>query len=234
MMDTWIDFARGPLFRVALAVCALGLAYRVGNTLWQIRRSHRQAGDKRLDTGTVIKATFNGLMPFRLFKVRPLYTIASIGFHVGILLVPLFYVGHVTLWQASVPLAWPTLGPAAADVLTLIGIGGLVFVLFGRLLIRASRDLTSREDIFILLFLLALMGSGYWASHAASSPFDPRAMLLTHLLLGNLALILTPMTKIVHCVLGPLTQLLSEVAWHFPADSGRRVAAVLGKENEPI
>mgnify|MGYP000665194020 CR=1 FL=1 len=58
--------------------------------------------------------------------------------------------------------------------------------------------------------------------------------MLTHLLLGNLALILTPMTKIVHCVLGPLTQLLSEVAWHFPADSGRRVAAVLGKENEPI
>ncbi|MHC4816065.1 MAG: hypothetical protein ACYTFN_23625, partial [Planctomycetota bacterium] len=92
-MDTWISFARGPLFRMALAVCLLGLAYRVGNTLWQIRRSHRQAGDKRLDTGTVVKATVKGLLPLRLFKVRPLYTIASIVFHVGILLVPLFYIG---------------------------------------------------------------------------------------------------------------------------------------------
>ena len=55
-MDTWIAFARGPLFRIALAVCLLGLAYRVGNTLWQIRRSHRQAGDKRLDTATVAHA----------------------------------------------------------------------------------------------------------------------------------------------------------------------------------
>ena len=40
-MDTWIAFARGPLFRVALTICLLGLAYRVGNALWQIRRSHR-------------------------------------------------------------------------------------------------------------------------------------------------------------------------------------------------
>ena len=31
-----------------------------------------------------------------------------------------------------------------------------------------------------------------------------------------------------------MTRLLSEVAWHFPADSGRHVAVALGKENEPI
>ena len=233
-MDAWIALARGPLFRVALTVCLLGLAYRLGNTLWQIHRSHRQSGDKRLEKKVVFKATMNGLLPFRLFRLRPLYTLASIGFHVGILLVPLFYVGHVTLWQTGLPLAWPTLGPAISDALTLVAIAGLVFVLLGRLLIRASRDLTSREDAAILIFLLCLMASGYWAAHAASSPFDPRAMLLVHMLLGNLALILTPLTKIVHCVLGPLTHLLSEVAWHFPAESGRHVAVVLGKENEPI
>lgn len=233
-MDTWIAFARGPLFRISLVVCLLGLAYRVGNTLWQIHRSHQRSGDKRLDKKTVLKATVNGLLPFRLFRVRPLYTLASVGFHLGILLVPLFYVSHVTLWQTSLPLAWPTLGPAVSDALTLVAIVGLVFVLLGRLLIRASRDLTSREDVAILIFLLFLTASGYWAAHATSSPIDPRAMLLAHLLLGNLALILTPLTKIVHCVLGPLTQLLSEVAWHFPAESGRHVAVVLGKENEPI
>ena len=98
-----------------------------------------------MDKKTVVKATLNGLLPFRLFRVRPLYTLASVGFHLGILLVPLFYVGHVTLWRSSLPLAWPTMGPALADALTLVAIAGLVFVLLGRLLIRASRDLTSRE-----------------------------------------------------------------------------------------
>jgi nitrate reductase gamma subunit len=233
-MDSWITFARGHLFRVALAVCLLGLAYRLGNALWQIHRAHRRAGDKRLDKNTVLKATLNGLLPFRLFRARPLFTLASVGFHLGILLVPLFYVGHVTLWRNSLPLAWPTLGPAVSDALTLIAISGLGLLLLGRLLIRASRDLTSGWDVAMLIFLLCLMASGYWATHPASSPIAPRTMLLAHLLLGNLALILTPLTKIVHCVLAPLTQLLSEVAWHFPADSGRHVAVVLGKENEPI
>ena len=59
-------------------------------------------------------------------------------------------------------------------------------------------------------------------------------MLLIHMLAGNLALILTPLTKIVHCVLYPLTQLLSEIGWHFPAESGRHVAIALAKENEPV
>ena len=233
-MDAWIDFARGPLFRIALTVCLLGLAYRVGNTLWQIVRAHRQSGDKQLDRWTVLKATIKGLLPFRLLRLRPLYTIASIGFHVGILAIPLFYIGHVALWQVDLPVPWPTLDPEVSDVLTLVAVAGLVFVLLGRLLIRTSRNLTTSEDVGILFFLLGLTASGYWAAHPTASPFDPRAMLLVHLILGDLALILTPLTKIVHCVLGPLTQVLGEVAWHFPAESGRRVAVALGKENEPI
>ena len=28
-MDHWIELARGPLFRIALTACLLGLAYRV-------------------------------------------------------------------------------------------------------------------------------------------------------------------------------------------------------------
>jgi nitrate reductase gamma subunit len=233
MMDAWIAFARGPLFRVAAAVCLLGLAYRIGNALWQVRRAYRQAADKRLDGGGVLRTTVRGLLPFVPLR-RPVYTVASVAFHLGILLVPLFYVGHVTLWQRSLRIPWPTLGPGVSDVLTLLAIAGLAVILLGRLVMRASRDLTSGEDVAILVLLLALTGSGYWSAHPASSPFDPRGMLLAHALLGNLALILTPLSKIVHCVIGPLTHWLSELAWRFPADSGRNVAVVLGKENEPI
>ena len=32
----------------------------------------------------------------------------------------------------------------------------------------------------------------------------------------------------------PLTQLISEIGWHFPAESGKHVAVALAKENEPI
>jgi len=233
-MDTWIALARGPFFRVALTICVLGLAYRLLTTTWQIRTAYTRAGDKRLDNQAIFKATLQWLLPVRLFRLRPLYGLASAAFHAGIILVPLFYVGHVTLWQRSLPLAWPTLGPLLSDILTIVAAVGLGLILLTRLFDTASRDLTRREDVSILLVLLALMLSGYWAAHPASSPFNPRGMLLVHILLGDLALILTPTTKIVHCVLAPLTQLLSEVGWRFPAASGRHVAMVLSKEKEPI
>jgi nitrate reductase gamma subunit len=231
-MDTWIALARGPLFRVALAACLLGLAYHLVNTLWMIHQSHQRSTDKDLALGTVLRATLEGLLPTR--RGRPLQTAASLAFHAGILLVPLFYVGHVTLWQPHLRLPWPTLGPAISDVLSLAAVAGLAALLLGRLVARTSRELTTRADVAVLFLLLLVTASGYWSAHPASSPIAPRTMLLVHLLAANLALFLTPLTKIVHCVLAPFNPLLTEVAWHFPAESGAHVALALGKENDPV
>jgi nitrate reductase gamma subunit len=231
-MDAWIAFARGPLFRVALAACLLGLAYHLVNTVWGLVQSHRRSTDKELALGTVFGATVRGLLPVR--RRRPIQTLAGLAFHAGILLVPLFYVGHVTLWQASVPIPWPTLGPGASDVLSLAALAGLAALLLWRLLVRASRELTTTADVAVLLLLLVVTASGYWAAHPTSSPTAPRTMLLVHLLAANLALFLTPLTKIVHCILAPFNPLVSEVAWHFPAESGAHVAIALGKENGPV
>lgn len=233
-MDTWIALARGPLFRISLAVCLLGLAYRFGVTAWQIGAAHRRAGDKRLPHASIWRATLRWLLPWRLLRARPLYALASLAFHAGILLVPLFYAGHVTLWDTTLPAWWPRLAPGASDVLTYLALAGLVTVLLERLLVKVSRDLSRFGDVGILLLLLVLVASGYWAAHPASSPLAPRVMLLLHMLAGNLALIITPLSKIVHCVLAPMTQLLGEVGWRFPAESGRHVAIALAKENEPI
>ena len=231
-MDAWITLARGPMFRVALAACVLGLAYHLVNTLWMIYQSHQRSTDKDLPLRSVLAATLNGLLPAT--HGRPLQTAASLAFHVGILLVPLFYVGHVTLWQPYLPLPWPTLGPAVSDVLSLAALAGLTALLLGRLLLRASRELTTRADVSVLFLLLLVTASGYWSAHPTSSPLAPRTMLLAHQLAANLALFLTPLTKIVHCVLAPFNPLVSEVAWHFPAETGAHVALALGKENDPV
>jgi nitrate reductase gamma subunit len=231
-MDSWIAFARGPLFRVALAACLLGLAYHLANTLWMVRQAHRRSADKDLPLGSVFADILGRLVPFR--RRRPIQTIAGVAFHAGIVLVPLFYVGHVTLWQPSFPVPWPMLGLAVSDALSLAAVAGLAVLLLWRLLVRTSRELSTTADVAVLLLLLAVTASGYWAAHPASSPVDARTMLLAHLLAADLALALTPLTKIVHCVLAPLNPLVSEVAWHFPAESGAHVALALGKENEPV
>jgi hypothetical protein len=58
--------------------------------------------------------------------------------------------------------------------------------------------------------------------------------MLLHVLSADLLLFLIPMTKLSHMVLLPTTQLVSELAWHFPPDAGSKVAAALGKAGEPI
>lgn len=233
-MDAWITFARGPLFRIALAVCLLGLAYRIGVAIFAIVQAWRHAGDRRIPTSAVVRATATWILPTRLARSRPVYSVASILFHAGILLVPLFFLGHVALWQASLPIPWPTLQPLAADILSLAAAAALLGLLIARLWPTRGPALTMPQDIAILAVLFFLTLSGFLAAHPGLSPIGGRGMTLTHILLGDLALVLTPTTKIAHCILFPLTQLTGEVGWHFPEASGRHVAVALAKENEKV
>jgi hypothetical protein len=234
MMDTWIEIARGPLFRLSLAVLLLGVLYRVGVVVAQIVAAWRRAGDRRVPGRAVAAATLGWVLPRRLLRARPLYSAASFLFHVGFLLVPPFLLGHVALLAGILPAAWPTLPPVAADTLTLVALAALALLVVGRLAGRTSRMLSKPQDLLVLLLLFFLLLSGFLAAHPALSPFGARPVLLIHLLLGNLVLILTPLTKIVHCVLFPFTQFVFELGWHFPAESGRHVAMTLGKESEPV
>lgn len=233
-MDAWIELARGPLFRIALAVLVLGLAYRFGTLLAQVVVTWRRAGDRRLPLAAIGRATASWLIPVRLLRQRPLYGIASVLFHVGIIIVPLFLAGHAVLLASSLGLAWPSLPPALGDTLTLMTLAALAVLIVGRLASATARALTKAADLAILVFLFALVLSGFLGAHPELAPVSARALILGHILLGNLALVLTPMSKIAHCVLYPLTHLVFELAWHFPAASGRHVAVALAKEDEPV
>lgn len=233
-MDAWIELARGPLFRLALTICVLFLALRLANAVYLLAAAWWRAGDRDLPWKSVAQATARWLFPYHLLTVRPLYSAASFLFHVGILLLPFFLAGHVALLKGILPTWWPTLAPILADTFTLLSAAAVMAVLLARATTASAQALSTVQDVAVLLLLLLVLGAGFFASHPATSPFDARAMLLVHILSGNLALLLTPFTKLVHCILVPLTQLASEVGWHFPAESGRHVAVVLNKENEPV
>jgi nitrate reductase gamma subunit len=233
-MDLWIDIARGPLFRVALAIMILGLGYRIVVAVLQITTAWRRASDRRLPGLDIAAATLGWLVPVRLLRSRPAYSVASFVFHVGVIAVPFFLAGHVALLPGILPRDWPTLSPSLADLLTLSCLTALAALMVGRLAVRPARKLSRTQDIVILVVLLLTVLFGYLAAHPTQSPLNARSMLLLHILGGNLVLVLIPTTKIAHCVLYPFTQLLFQLGWHFPADTGRHVAIALAKENEPI
>jgi len=233
-MDLWIETARGPFFRVALTIMILGLGYRVVVVVLQIATAWLRAADRRLPGKDIAAATLGWLVPVRLLRSRPVYSAASFLFHVGVIVVPLFLVGHAALLAGILPRSWPTLNSTVADGLTLASLAALVVLLVGRVTVKSARKLTRAQDVLILVALLMTLLFGFLAAHPTQSPFDARAMLLFHILGGNLVLVLIPTTKIAHCVLYPFTQLLFQLGWHFPAESGRHVAIALAKEDEPI
>ena len=234
MVETLLDLAQGPLFRISLAILLLGIVYRLVVIISQIVRGYSRANNKNLPFGQIAGKTASWFVPVRLFTARPIFSTISVLFHVGVILVPLFLAGHVAPLAAWLPAWWPTLGASLADGLTLMTIAALVGLIVARLASKRSRELSSASDVLLLVVLLALFAFGYLASHPTQSPWDARTMLLFHALLGNVALILTPTTKIAHCVLFPFSQLVFDLAWHYPSRTGQRVAVLLGKENEPV
>jgi len=64
-------------------------------------------------------------------------------------------------------------------------------------------------------------------------PKTYQSLMLVHVYSANLIMLLIPFTKIAHCVLAPLSQLVTAIAWKFPAGAGDRVAATLGYADRP-
>lgn len=233
-MDTLLNWARGPLFWAALAFMILGLLRHVLVTVWEVRRVTRRAGDKNVPYGKIAAATAGWLFPLGKLGNRTFFGLTSLVFHVAIILVPIFLAGHIALWRQGTGLSWPAIPNLLADVLTVAAVVTIVLLLVQRATARHTRSLSRFQDYFLPVYIAVPLVSGFLVMHPAWNPFAYEFTLLVHVASADILLIMIPMTKLSHAVLLPSTQLISEVAWHWPTDAGRRVGVALGKESEPI
>jgi len=233
-MQAWIEWARGPVFIFSFSFMVLGLARHVALTVWETRRTMRRAGDQSLPLVAIGRATLTWLFPAGAIARNALFTTTSVLFHAAVLVVPIFLAGHIALWRGAVGVGWPAIPNDLADALTLLAIATAVALSVQRLTARATRAISRPKD-HLLLFAVALpFATGFLAMHPALNPFSFESTLFVHVMSGNLLLALVPLTKLSHAVLLPGTQLVSEVGWHWPSDSGSRVGAALGKEAERV
>ena len=234
-MDALIEFGRGPLFKFSLAIMILGLLRILLLSLAGIGEALYRAGDRNLDYKAIWKKTVEWLVPVnRWAKMRPIYSSISILFHVGLLLVPLFLAGHLTLWTASGGLTIIAMPQFIADALTLMIIVLGPALLIGRIVHSGSRAISRLQDYLWPLLLTIPFFSGFLCVNFGLSSTAYNFWMLIHIWAADLILILIPFTKIAHCILMPLTQLVSGVGWKFPVGVGEKVAATLGKKGQPI
>jgi len=203
-------------------------------TVWQIYKMIRRAGDKRVAYRQVLRFTVRWLFPVRQVGQRFFFSLTSVTFHVAIIVVPVFLASHIALWESGIGLSWPAIGNGLADVLTVIAVGTAFLLVLQRAVATDSRALSRFQDYALPLLIAVPFVSGFLAMHPTWNPFPYDLTLFAHVASGDLLLILLPVTKLSHMVLLPVTQLVSELAWHFPPDAGRKVGAVLGRGEQPI
>jgi nitrate reductase gamma subunit len=233
-VEAWIDFGRGPLFRLAFSLMVLGLLRIFLLTLLNLRQAYRQNPDKIVPWKEIGRETAGWLFPVaRLSKRRPVYSALSFLFHIGLLVVPLLLASHVLLWKRGLGFGWPVIPQPLADWLTLMVIVTGPVLFLWRLLDRGARVLSHLQDFLWPLLLALPFVTGYICTHGAIGPEAYRWLILVHIYSANLIIMLIPFSKIAHCVLVPLSQYVTAIAWKFPEGAGDRVAATLGHAGRP-
>jgi len=233
-MEAWLDFARGPAFVFALSFMVLGLIRHLVLTVWEIVRAMRRAGDKTFPYRQICIATAKWLVPVDKLKNEFVFSLTSVLFHVAILIVPVFLVGHIALWARGIGVSWPAIPNALADVLTIVAVVTAVALVVLRVSARATRALSRFQDYALPLVIAIPFATGFMVMHPAINRFSFQATLLVHVMSANVVFVLIPITKLSHAILIPGTQVVSEVAWHWPPDAGSKLAVTLGKEDKPI
>ena len=233
-MQAWIEFGRGPLFRLCFALMLLGLARIVVLTIIGMVEAYRRNEDRIVNWKELINKTFAWLFPItRLLRKRPVYSLISFLFHIGLILVPLFLAAHVLLWEKSVGFAWFAIPQSLADYLTpIVIIGGLILFLM-RALYGPARAISRKQDYVWPLLIIVPFLTGYICVNSAVSPAVYRWMMLIHIFSANLIMVMIPFTKIAHCILIPFSQLVTAIGWKFPKGAGDKVIETLGFKDRP-
>ncbi|MDP8228294.1 MAG: hypothetical protein P9M15_02440, partial [Candidatus Electryoneaceae bacterium] len=182
----------------------------------------------------LINKTFLWMIPIlKLWSKRPVYSTVSVLFHIGLILVPLFFAAHVLLWKNSLGFAWFALPHSIADILTLLTIVSALLLFFMRALYRTSRALSRKQDYMWLLLLIVPFLTGVVCANGNIEPGTYQMMMMIHIYSANLIMLMIPFTKIAHCVLIPLSQFVTGIGWKFPLGAGDKVIETLGYKDRP-
>lgn len=201
-MDLY-EAARGPLAFLAFGICIAGVLIRLGLIFSRSKKLNRMNPGKSLPGG--LKSILRGLIPFGLQYMRqhPVFSLVTIIFHLCVVLTPLFLLAHIILVYESWQLQWVSLPDGLADAMAATAVAGTLFFAGRRLLQKETRQVSRPFDWLLLAVIAGIFFCGMCAYHHWG-PYRP--MLITHILLGELLLVMIPFSKLFHMIVFFLTR----------------------------
>jgi nitrate reductase gamma subunit len=197
------EFVTGPLAWLAFAVFFVGnivrLVLYVRGLDWKLDRVTYSVNTSYGVRGAVRSILF-WLMPFGTHSWRdnPGFTLLVFVMHVGLILTPLFLLGHNIFLQERWGFSLWSMPGALSDAMTIAVIASAALLAMRRIALPEVRIITNAYDYLMLAIAAAPFVTGLIARYAfvQSEPW-----LIVHVLCGELFLIAIPLTKLSHFVL---------------------------------
>jgi len=202
-MDLY-TLAEGPLLWVSFLVFILGSIFRI--VLFFAVSLKRDRVIYQHFSWKYLFLTFcRWILPInRDILKNPVFAPLAYIFHFCLIVVPIWFAGHITLWEESrFEWSWTPIPDTMADWMTLIFLIIALFLLLRRILSPGIRFLSTFSDYLLLVITALPFLSGYFVTHGTldSVAFLGDNMQLIHMLSAEAMLILIPFTKLSHFVL---------------------------------
>ncbi len=186
-----VSLIEGPLLEIVFIFFALGLLIRIIFFLTSVLKSDKS---KRLKWKHVLPTLFRSLLPLhRAFSKKPVYTLLRYLFHLCLVVVPIFFYGHIVLWESSwLELSWQSIPDILADWMTILFIGLSLFFLLRRILVSDLRKGSNLADYLLILIGATTFLSGYFITHGTldNIPFFLDHMQTLHIFSGELMIVM--------------------------------------------
>jgi len=180
------SFIEGPFLWIVFLLLIVGVFARFMFFLVEIIRNSR---GREFALGYNLATLGRSFAPFHMaLSKRPWYAALRYIFHICMIVVPIWFSGHVMLWSFSrFEWEWNALPDAWADWMTIILLGLAAYLFIRRIVIKDIR-LTSSISDYVLIILTALpFITGYFLTHGSLDgvPFLGENMRNIHVLSGE-------------------------------------------------
>jgi nitrate reductase gamma subunit len=196
------DVVRGPLVWISFIIFILGTIFQV----YRLLSLTRVETPVKLKTGPgsfipkpaeEIKTDWALKAKLSILGVNPFMVIVTTLFHVLLVIVPIFVLGHNILLDNAFGISLFSLPEEMADFLTQIVILCALIFLYRRLFSDRVKAITDWKDYLFLLLAAGPFITGYMAFHQ-TLPDHYRVVVTLHMLFGELMLMAIPFTKFIH------------------------------------
>lgn len=198
------SFVEGPLLWIALLTFIIGSLIRAALFL-VVSNKKDKIIYQHFKWKYVLLTFVRWLLPINKDVIKnPVFTILGYIFHICLLIVPIWFSGHIMLWEESrFEWYWASIPDVLADWMTLIFIAIALFFLLRRIFSANIRLISGAADYLLLIVTALPFLTGYFLTHGTldSIGFLGDNMTILHMLSGELMLILIPFTKLSHFIL---------------------------------